>query len=219
MPVSACDIVRDALAAGNLCKCDGSPAANALPQCTADGKTVATPPPSCAVLAMASYKDTRFKWQFTPYNPFDPVSVRVRDGMLADITRTIDAHADTARAHYGADAPVDDVSYWTMQRCLANADGSPDSFGDTYVSRAALIRNAGYGAQPLVGGLALSGRIPAESTALTPVLTDRLANPSLFLAVLLIVLLAVLLGILRAVTVSGSRAARGRPEGVAARGA
>jgi hypothetical protein len=82
-----------------------------------------------------------------------------------------------------------------MQRCLANADGRPDAYGNTYVSRGALEAGPGYAPQPLVGGQLLASRVPASLTALAPVRTDRFMNPALTLVVILVILVAILYGL------------------------
>ena len=191
MATSACDIVRDALSKAGQCACDGSEASKALAQCTVDGKLLAGPPAACSVFNLAGRRDLYFK---TQYSPADLLAgdATVRQKVLANIGASIDQNRAAVLAAYGPDAPVDDITYWRMQRCLASKDGRAGAFGNTYIDRQTLQAQASYAPQPVIGGRLLEGRVPPALTRLLPVAADRIMNPSLMMAVILIIVLAVL---------------------------
>jgi hypothetical protein len=203
-PPDVCEIARDALRDGNKCGCDGSEASKSMPQCTVDGKLLTQPPAACSVLALATRRDQYFQMQYDPRTAFENSDLRNR--ILANIGADVEAAEDKVEKAYGAGAPVGDISYWRMQKCLANADGSPGDFGNKRIDRATLRERGSYGPQPVIGGSFIAGRVPSGLTSLLPVRTDRVMNPSLMFVVLLIVILAVLSGLVSAVAGSPGQA-------------
>lgn len=201
--LNVCDIARDALSKSNQCVCDGSEASKTKAQCTVDGKLITEPPASCSVLTLASRRDLYFKTQYDPATALKGGSLRKK--ILANIGADIELEEKKVKQAYGDDAPVDDISYWRMQRCLVNKDGTRGTFNNRYVNRETLEEKSSYAPQPAIGASFLKGRIPAKLTNLLPVLTDRLMDPSLMVVVLLIIML-IILWVLITKAIAGKRA-------------
>lgn len=186
--VTVCDMVRDALAAAPACGC---PNPN-KPQC----KGVSGPPPECSVFKLATHRDIEFDWQYDPASLFSSSERTTRQKKLADIEGDIKADEATLEGKYGTSAPVGDVSWWRMQRCLINTDGKPGgNFGHKYVGRQDM-QAAGYAPYPLVGGSTLETQAPVALTNAVPVLMDRGLNADLMVIVifvLLVIIFAVLM--------------------------
>lgn len=192
---TACDLTRDALDNATKCACPDSN----LAQC----KGVTETPPSCAVWKLADYRDTYFKWQYNPADLLSHNASSVRKAKLEDLGADIVAQENILKSHYGDDAPVDELEYWKMQRCLRSsgpADGASDQYGKEYVNRPVLQAEAGYAPQPLFGGKTLEGKLPASATGLVPVMADRFVNADLALILILIILIAVLWGLIASVS-------------------
>lgn len=195
-PPTFCDIARDALKNANLCVCGPGVDLEENPQC----KGVAAPPATCAALQLARNNDLYFNWQYAPGNVLDSTNSVLRKAKLANLGAIIEKNKQDVRAQYGQDAPVDDFTFWRMQRCLENASGTPGLSGNTYIDRYSLQTNAEYKPPHLIGGETLTGRLPNSVTSAVPVMMDRLMNPTLLLVVILVILIAVVLGLMRGVS-------------------
>jgi hypothetical protein len=181
--VTMCDMVRDAMAAQPQCGC---PDPN-KPQC----KGITNPPIACSVFNLASHRDVEFQWQYDPTSLFSDTQRKLREKKLADIEGDIQKDEELLQTQYGAAAPVDQISWWRMQRCLMSPNGQPGgNFKHKYVGRQDM-ETAGYTPYPLFGGSMFEGDIPAQISNALPVYVDRIINSDLMIIIIFVLLVAI----------------------------
>ncbi|GFR89416.1 hypothetical protein ElyMa_002542500 [Elysia marginata] len=154
-----------------------------------------SPPPECRVLDLATKRDLYIQTKYSPSGFASKTARDVRNKELAIIQSNIDDDVKALQSKYGADAPIDGITWNALTECLWAPNGTPGGPNhNKYFKRNDLVA-LGYQPQPALGHAAQK-KLPLALTSHIPIWMDHAFGPDLAVIVIfgfLLVIFAALL--------------------------